>query len=79
MKHGGLCTFGALALLLTVAGCGGGFLNYAERPAWRHQAEVNCLKSGGVKIASGVEQMSPIAGPGHLRRRFPAEGIRAGR
>ena len=40
-----------------------------ERPAWRHEAEETCLKSGAVKI--GVVQAEPIEGPGMCGADFP--------
>ena len=58
-------------VLLTLAGCGRGFLNFGERPAWRHDEEVACLKSGAVKIGDGVEQIKPIEGPGMCGADFP--------
>jgi len=58
-------------LLLTLAGCGRSFLNFGERPAWRHDEEVACLKSGAVKIGAGVEQLKPIEGPGICGADFP--------
>ncbi|HEY1475513.1 MAG TPA: extensin family protein [Pseudolabrys sp.] len=58
------------AVLLALAGCGRSFLQ-GERAAWRHDAEVACLKSGTVKIGVGVEQMQPIAGPGMCGADFP--------
>jgi len=58
-------------LLLTLAGCGRSFLNFGERPAWRHDEEVACLKSGAVKIGAGVEQIKPIEGPGMCGADFP--------
>jgi hypothetical protein len=61
----------ATVLLLTLAGCGRGFLNFGERPAWRHDEEVACLKSGAVKIGAGVEQIKPIEGPGMCGADFP--------
>lgn len=62
----------ALAGLLTLAGCGGGFMQFgAERAAWRAEAENDCLKSGAVKLDSGVVQMSPIEGPGMCGAEFP--------
>jgi hypothetical protein len=58
-------------LLLALAGCGRSFLQFGERPAWRHDAEVACLKSGQVKIGVGVEEMKPIEGPGMCGADFP--------
>lgn len=59
------------AVLLALAGCGRGFLQFGERPAWRHDEEVACLKSGQVKIGAGVEEMKPIEGPGICGADFP--------
>jgi hypothetical protein len=73
MKRGAHVTLaGAGFLLLALAGCGRGFLHFGEeRAAWRHEAEVACLKSGAVKIGAGVEQMKPIEGPGVCGADFP--------
>lgn len=71
MRNGARYSLAGLALLLAVAGCGRGFLQYGERASWRHQAEVSCLKSGNVKIGSGVVQISPIEGPGMCGADFP--------
>ena len=62
---------GAGVLLLALAGCGRGMLQYGERASWRHQAEVECLKSGAVKIGAGVVQIQPIEGPGMCGADFP--------
>ncbi len=56
-------------VLLALAGCGRGFFMDGERAAWRHDAEVACLKSGAVKI--GVERIDPIEGPGMCGMDFP--------
>ena len=62
----------ALAGLLALAGCGGGFMQFgAERAAWRGEAESECLKSGAVKLNAGVVQMSSIDGPGMCGAEFP--------
>jgi Extensin-like protein C-terminus len=58
------------SLLLALAGCGRSFMS-GERAAWRHQAEVECLKSGSVKIGTGVVQIEPIEGPGMCGADFP--------
>ena len=58
-------------LLLALAGCGRSFLQFGERPAWRHDAEVACLKSGAVKLGGGVVEMKPIEGPGMCGADFP--------
>jgi len=71
MKGSVRLSIAGLTLLLALAGCGRGFLNYGERAAWRHQAEVNCLKSGDIKLGAGVVQVSPIEGPGVCGADFP--------
>jgi Extensin-like protein C-terminus len=58
-------------ILLALAGCGRSFLQTGERAPWRHEAEVECLKSGAVKIGAGVVQISPIDGPGMCGADFP--------
>src|SRR6202008_3303198 len=70
----GLC-FSLLGLALigtlgTLAGCGRSFL-YEEREAWRHEAEVQCLKSGAVKEGPALVRVSPIDGPGICGADFP--------
>jgi hypothetical protein len=44
---------------------------FAERPPWRHDAEVACLKSGAVKEGVGIAQLRPIEGPGICGADFP--------
>ncbi len=71
MKGGVRFSIAGLTLLLALAGCGRGFLNYGERAAWRHQAEATCMRSGEVKLGAGVVQISPIEGPGVCGADFP--------
>ena len=59
------------AALVTLAGCGRGIFNYAEREPWRREAEVACLNSGTVKESAGVVRISPIEGPGMCGADFP--------
>jgi len=61
----------SVVLLLVLAGCGRVMWNTGERPAWRHEAEVACLKSGAVKLGGGVVQIEPIEGPGVCGADFP--------
>jgi hypothetical protein len=56
--------------LLALAGCGGGWL-MEQREAWRHEAEVACLKSGSVKLNTSVAQVAAINGPGVCGADFP--------
>lgn len=71
MKRGAYLYFAGAGVLLALAGCGRGYLNYGERPAWRHQAEVSCLKGGQVKLGTGIVQLQPIEGPGMCGADFP--------
>jgi len=61
----------SVVLLLALAGCGRMMWNTGERPNWRHEAEVNCLKSGDVKLGADVVQIEPIEGPGMCGADFP--------
>jgi hypothetical protein len=69
MTRGWGFTIAGGVVLLALAGCGRGFFMDGERAAWRHQAEVACIKSGAVKI--GVERIDPIEGPGMCGADFP--------
>lgn len=70
MKGGlGFCLVGA-GVLLALAGCGRGFMS-GERAAWRHDAEVACMKSGAVKVGVSVVRVDPIEGPGMCGADFP--------
>jgi hypothetical protein len=64
-------TGSVLVLLLALAGCGRSMLQTGERAAWRHQAEVTCMKSGAVKMGAGIVQIEPIEGPGMCGAEFP--------
>jgi hypothetical protein len=44
---------------------------FAERDAWRHDAEAECLKSGAVKEGPAIVQLRPIQGPGVCGADFP--------
>lgn len=65
-----LSLIGVMLGLLALAGCGRGFFQ-GERAAWRHDAEVACMKSGEVKLGAGVVQIEPIEGPGICGADFP--------
>ena len=60
----------ALGMLVTLAGCSGGFF-FAQREPWRHEAEVECLSSGAVPEGTGIVRLSPITGPGMCGADFP--------
>jgi hypothetical protein len=58
-------------VLVSLAGCGRGFFQIAEREPWRAEAELACLKSGEVKETANVVRISPISGPGACGADFP--------
>ncbi len=60
------------AVLLALAGCGRGSVNWgaAEREAWRTQAEAECIKSGAVKPTAAVVRMDPV-GDGYCGANYP--------
>jgi len=71
MKGGvGFYLVGA-GVLVALAGCGRNAFMMGERAPWRHEAEVACLKSGVVKLGTGVVRMEPIEGPGMCGADFP--------
>ncbi|MEA2953034.1 MAG: hypothetical protein QOJ96_2554, partial [Alphaproteobacteria bacterium] len=65
-----LCLVGSV-VLVALAGCGRSFFQVREREAWRHEAEVQCLKSGSVKETSALVRINPIEGPGICGADFP--------
>jgi hypothetical protein len=71
MRRGLGFSFVGLAFLGTLAGCGRSFLYMEEREPWRHEAEVQCLKSGAVKEGPALVRISPIDGPGMCGADFP--------
>src|SRR5689334_14266349 len=56
-------------VLVLLDACGRSWFD--ERPAWRHDAEVACLKSGAVKQGAGIAELRPIQGPGMCGADFP--------
>jgi extensin-like protein len=68
----GVCLYlvGSL-VLVSLAGCGRGFFQSAEREPWRAEAEVACLKSGAVKESAEIVRIEPISGPGICGADFP--------
>ena len=56
-------------VVLGLAACGK--VMFAERDAWRHEAEVACLKSGQVKEGPSLARIEPISGPGICGADFP--------
>src|SRR5256885_1011852 len=58
-------------VLVSLAGCGRGFFQTAEREPWRAEAEMACLKSGAVKESADLVRISPISGPGVCGAEYP--------
>jgi hypothetical protein len=58
-------------VLVSLAGCGRGFFQSAEREPWRAEAEIACLKSGAVKETAELVRISPISGPGVCGAEYP--------
>jgi hypothetical protein len=58
-------------VLVSLAGCGRGFFQTAEREPWRAEAEAACLKSGEVKENADLVRIRPINGPGICGAEFP--------
>src|SRR3954449_6229194 len=58
-------------VLVSLAGCGRGLFQSAEREPWRAEAEIACLKSGAVKENSDLVRINPISGPGVCGAEYP--------
>jgi hypothetical protein len=58
-------------VLVSLAGCGRGFFQSAEREPWRAEAEIACLKSGAVRESAEVVRIEPISGPGMCGADYP--------
>src|SRR5689334_10492287 len=58
-------------VLVSLAGCGRGFIQTAEREPWRAEAEIACLKSGAVKETAELVRIDPISGPGVCGAEYP--------
>jgi len=58
-------------VLVSLAGCGRGGFQSAEREPWRAEAEIACLKSGAVKESLELVRIDPISGPGACGAQFP--------
>jgi hypothetical protein len=56
-------------VVLGLAACGK--VMFAERDAWRHEAEIACLKAGQVKEGPSLARIEPISGPGICGADFP--------
>src|SRR3981189_3415107 len=71
MARGGRLYLVGSVVLVSLAGCGRGFFQSAEREPWRAEAEVACLKSGAVKETPELVRIDPISGPGMCGAEFP--------
>lgn len=58
-------------VLVSLAGCGRGFFQTAEREPWRAEAELACLKSGAVRENADLVRINPISGPGVCGAEYP--------
>src|SRR3954452_23914380 len=58
-------------VLVSLAGCGRGLFQSAEREPWRAEAEIACLKSGAVKENPDLVRINPISGPGVCGAEYP--------
>ncbi|AVT77643.1 extensin [Rhodopseudomonas palustris] len=58
-------------VLVSLAGCGRGLFQTAEREPWRAEAEIACLKSGVVREGPDLVRIDPISGPGVCGAEFP--------
>ena len=58
-------------VLVSLAGCGRGLFQSAEREPWRAEAELACLKSGTVKENAELVRINPISGPGVCGAEYP--------
>jgi hypothetical protein len=71
MTHGVRWYLVGSLVLVSLAGCGRGFFQTAEREPWRAEAEIACLKSGAVKENPDLVRIDPISGPGVCGAEFP--------
>jgi len=69
MRWGAAWIWAGLLILAILAGCGRGWIE--ERAPWRHDAEVECLKSGAIKPSAAIAPLAAIAGPGMCGADFP--------
>jgi hypothetical protein len=65
-------------VLVSLAGCGRGWFQFAEREPWRREAEVACLKSGAVKESVNIVRAEPISGPGICGAEYPLKVVALG-
>jgi hypothetical protein len=73
MTHGVRLYLVGSLVLVSLAGCGRGFFQSAEREPWRAEAEVACLKSGAVKESAELVRNRPDLRSRRVRRGISAE------
>src|SRR4051812_50042079 len=78
MAHGVRLVLVGSFVLVSLAGCGRGFFQSAEREPWRAEAEVACLKSGAVKENADLVRVNPISRPRVCGAEYPPEGAGPG-
>src|SRR3954463_11916669 len=71
MTHGVRLYLVGSLVLVSLAGCGRGLFQSAEREPWRAEAEIACLKSGSVKENADLVRINPISGPGVCGAEYP--------
>src|SRR4051812_28101683 len=71
MTHGVRLYLVGSLVLVSLAGCGRGMFQSAEREPWRAEAEIACLKSGAVKENADLVRINPISGPGVCGAEYP--------
>src|SRR3954451_12542848 len=71
MTHGVRLYLVGSLVLVSLAGCGRGMFQSAERVPWRAEAEIACLKSGAVKENADMVRINPISGTGVCGAEFP--------
>ena len=71
MTHGVRLYLVGSLVLVSLAGCGRGLFQSAEREPWRAEAELACLKSGTVKETAELVRINPISGPGVCGAEYP--------
>src|SRR3954471_11571545 len=71
MTHGVRLYLVGSLVLVSLAGCGRGLFQSAEREPWRAEAEIAGLKAGAVKENADMVPINPISGRGVCGAEFP--------
>src|SRR5258707_5610167 len=78
MTHGVRLVLVGSLVLVSLAGCGRGIFQSAEREPWRAEAEVACLKTGPVKETTALVRINPVSDPGVCGAQFPLKDAALG-